>query len=108
MAETTVAPQPKPATNTVCPQRPSGGAHCFHTQGQPFQNGPNTFVMWGCCCYCAPSYMRQTVMVPHNTPDDDVVAAEMLHGPLVRVERMQPPVAPPRLLVPNRAQQTKH
>lgn len=108
MAETTIPPV-MPMSRNMCEARTNGGDHCFHTQAQPFQNSPTTVIIWSVCCFCAPSYLRQTVLVPHDTDNADMVALQMKHGPLVLVERMQPPPKnQPRILVPADRVQNKH
>lgn len=97
MAEITV----KLRTEPQCEGRPEGFTHCWHTLTPAFQNGPQSAVVNALCCHCAPSYHRQTVLVPWNTPVEEMVAIEAQHGPLVSIMRMEKPKLPgPQLLIP--------
>lgn len=85
-------------SDSTCPARktPADG-HCWHSSSSPIINPNVTATFPSLCCFCAPSYLHLEVYVLAMMPDTEVLATQMLHGPLLTV-RKRP--AGPGLLVP--------
>lgn len=81
------------APNKVCAERSAESGrvfdHCWHASQPPFQTPPSgAMFFYGVCCFCAPEYMKLTVYIDPRATDEQVVEIQMMHGPLVVVERM--------------------
>lgn len=92
--ETTVAPR-------QCAARSAGLQHCFHVSSAPIP-GPGFVTFPNVCCFCAPTYIKLEVVVPHTFTQEQVVASQMQHGPIVVIMRQEKPQ--PGLAVPARPQ----
>lgn len=78
---------------TICPERKQEGAlHCFHTSAPIVQNPGSSASFVSVCCFCGPTWMHITTMVLGNVSDEDLVAAQMMHGHLVTLTK--PPKRP--------------
>lgn len=86
MTELTIVPHTEPA----CPERSNDLPHCWHATGNPIQ-GPNWVTFENVCCFCAPTYMKQDVILPWNMDQTTVVAEQMKHGRLVVMRRQDKP-----------------
>ena len=68
---------------TTCPLRSNEQPHCYHLAGAPVPNPGVSVVTFNLCCWCTPSYFRVNVHVSDRVSTEEVVAANMEHGPLV-------------------------
>lgn len=71
---------------TNCPQRTNDQPHCYHVSGPPVTNPGVSVITFNLCCWCAPSYFRVDVRVSSRVSAEEVVAANMEHGPLVSIQ----------------------
>jgi hypothetical protein len=74
--------------SSVCPSRANEQPHCYHVAGPPVTNPGVSVITMNLCCWCAPSYYRVDVRVSDRVPTEEVVAANMEHGPLVLIQSM--------------------
>lgn len=77
-----------------CPERKQG-KHCWHPNGNRVNTG-NSILFPMFCCFCAPCWMHQAAMMPRIMSDEDLTAAQMVHGP--RITLFKEPVARPKLV----------
>jgi hypothetical protein len=76
----------------VCSHRNNGEGHCFHASGSPYKMiTGNTVVFPSVCCFCAPDWMHFDIFMDSRVTDEDLIAAQMLHGPRVTVDRQPKP-----------------
>lgn len=72
----------------TCSARQGEQTHCYHVDGTPVQ-GAASVIFDNVCCFCAPEWMHKDIYVPETVNDEDLVAEQMKHGPLITMHKTQ-------------------
>lgn len=86
--------------SNVCAERMNNQPHCWHTTTAPIIQPGVSASFPSVCCFCAPEWMHIEVYVLGAASTEDIEAANMMHGPLVQMNKR--PTTGPSLMVPGR------